>query len=181
MQTRSILPIYRTTLGPYFDLNMVQSVLNQLDFQPFLQPITDVLEHGLKERNQYLHHPAKDLTSAQAQLIQLGNLVAIGYHTSLDLITQHLLFQVDQLSMAISGQLLTQPIVSLQLPANPSFKNILRDWRCVNQHLKTVALSRTVSRHGCIVTAENWSSHNPFYADHGEWEPDDPSTSTKDD
>lgn len=51
MQTRSILPIYRTTLGPYFDLNMVQSVLNQLDFQPFLQPITDVLEHGLKERN----------------------------------------------------------------------------------------------------------------------------------
>lgn len=38
--------------------------------------------------------------------------------------------------MAISGQLLTQPIVSLQLPANPSFKNILRDWRCVNQHLK---------------------------------------------
>lgn len=245
MQTRSILPIYRTTLGPYFDLNMVQSVLNQLDFQPFLQPITDVLEHGLKERNQYLHHPAKDLTSDQAQLIQLGNLVAIGYHTSLDLIIQHLLFQVDQLNgpydqfnwypsqasdqqailqvltdpgqlasadeliqstlfnrlhhsgtewlwetfncrpdqlaMAISGQLLTQPIVSLQLPANPSFKNILRDWRCVNQHLKTVALSRTVSRHGCIVTAENWSSHNPFYADHGEWEPDDPSTSTKDD
>lgn len=102
-----------------------------------------------------MHHPTKDLTSAQAQLIQLGNLVAIGYHTSLDLITQHLLFQVDQLSMAISGQLLTQPIVSLQLPANPSFKNILRDWRCVNQHLKTVALSRTVSRHGCIVTAEN--------------------------
>lgn len=98
MQTRSILPIYRTTLGPYFDLNMVQSILNQLDFQPFLQPITDVLEHGLKERNQYLHHPAKDLTSAQAQLIQLGNLVAIGYHTSLDLITQHLLFQVDQLN-----------------------------------------------------------------------------------
>lgn len=96
-----LLPIHRTTLTAWFDVNRLENALKKqptrLDTYPNLyQP-----EQSARAFNQMMHHPSQDYTPNQQQLILAGEAIAHGYKTSLPRIGQSL---VTQLASSTSDQ-----------------------------------------------------------------------------
>lgn len=96
-----LLPIHRTALTAWFDVNRLENALKKqptrLDTHPYLyQP-----EQSARAFNQMMHHPSRDYTPNQQQLILAGEAIAHGYKTSLSRIGQSL---VTQLASSTSDQ-----------------------------------------------------------------------------
>lgn len=100
-----LLPIHRTTLTAWFDVNRLENALKKqptrLDTYPNLyQP-----EQSARAFNQMMHHPSQDYTPNQQQLILAGEAIAHGYKTTLSRIGQSLVTQLassDQETITIT-------------------------------------------------------------------------------
>lgn len=89
-----LLPIHRTTLTAWFDVNRLENALKKQPTRLDTYPNLYRPEQSVRAFNQMMHHPSHNYTPNQQQLILAGEAIAHGYKTSLAMIGQSLITQL---------------------------------------------------------------------------------------
>lgn len=92
----TLLPVYRVALDQDFNPAQLEMTLRKQPNQLTDYPQLKQKQLGTRAYNQMMHHPSREYTPAQQQLILAGEAIAHGYQSSLADIVQKLLEQLDQ-------------------------------------------------------------------------------------
>lgn len=115
-----LLPIHRASLTAWFNVNNLEQSMGIQPTQLHDYPQLHQPDQSIRAYNQMMHHPSREYTPAQQQLILAGEAIAHGYQTNLVTIIQDLL---DQLIYTDAPQLCWEPthnfdLLSVDLPTN---------------------------------------------------------------
>lgn len=92
----TLLSTHRVALDQGFNPAQLELTLRNQPMQLTDYPQLKQSQQGSRAYNQMMHHPSREYTPAQQQLILAGEAIAHGYQTSLADIIQQLLEQLDQ-------------------------------------------------------------------------------------